>query len=113
MNSSFEEICELPICDLIVSNFAIPFCKPNYFENFWKIIHNSISINGYFLGNFFGIEDEWNDKKKLMVFFDIDKVKSLFKNFEIIEINEKKYDKKTGIGVLKHWDVIDVFARKI
>lgn len=113
LNSSFEEIRDLPMCDLIVSNFAIPFCDPNYFEKLWEVICNSINSNGYFLGNFFGLEDEWKGKKKLMNFFDIDKVKSLFKDFEIVEICEKKYDKKTGMGILKHWDVIEVFARKI
>lgn len=109
---SFEEIKELPTSDLIVSNFAMPFCNPICFEDFWEIVCSSINKDGYFLGNFFGIEDEWNGVKKRMSFFDIDKMKELFKDFEIIEIKEKIYDEKTGMGVLKHWDVIDVFARK-
>ena len=111
-NISFEEIEELPSSDLILSNFAIPFCKPLFFEEFWETICSSIKSGGYFLGNFFGKEDEWHGKKKLMSFLDINEVKELFKDFEIIEINEKIYDKKTGMGILKHWDVIEVFARK-
>ena len=97
---------------MIVSNFAISFCNPVFFEGFWKIVSNSINKNGYFLGNFFGINDEWNGIKKGMSFFDITQIKELFEEFEIIEIKEKIYDKKTGMGVLKHWDVIEVFARK-
>lgn len=112
LNMSFEEIKELPLCDLVLSNLAIPFCNPKFFEKFWEIVCNSIKSNGYFLGNFFGKEDEWNGKKKLMSFFDVNEVKELFKDFEIIEINEKICDKNTVLGALKHWDIIEVFARK-
>ena len=44
------------------------------------------------MGNFFGMDDEWNSKKKQISFFDMNQVKLLFKDFEIMEINEKKYD---------------------
>ena len=101
----------MPKCDLLVSNFSIPFCHPQYFEKFWKIICDSIKSDGYFLGNFFGLEDEWNANNK-MGFLNIDQVRGLFEEFEILEIKEKVYDAKTGMGVMKHWNVIDVFAKK-
>ena len=111
-NKTFEDIKELPQNDIIISNFAISFCNPLYFHDFWRAVCDSINKDGYFLGNFFGINDEWNGKKKLMSFFDINKVRELFLDFDIIELEEREYNKPTALGVEKHWDVIDVFARK-
>lgn len=55
----FEEL-HLPKCDLIISNNALPFCNKEYFYNMWQEICNSINLNGFFVGNFFGLKDEWN-----------------------------------------------------
>ena len=111
LNTSFEEIENLPKCDLLVSNFAIPFCHPQNFDKFWKTICNSIKSGGYFLGNFFGLEDGWKINKK-MIFLNIEQVREMFEDFEMLEIKEKIYDAKTGMEIMKHWDVIDVFAKK-
>ena len=64
------------------------------------------------MGNFFGKNDEWYGNKN-MTFCDLLEVKSMLEQFEIININEKEYDKKTALGKLKHWDVIEVFARLV
>lgn len=61
------------------------------------------------MGNFFGKNDEWAFKKK-MTFMSLEEVGKLFKNFEILTISEKEYDKPTAMGKMKHWDVIEVFA---
>ena len=66
---------------------------------------------GYFLGNFFGLEDGYNINKK-MIFLNIEQVREMFEDFEMLEIKEKIYDAKTGMEIMKHWDVIDVFAKK-
>ena len=48
-----------------------------------------------------------------MVFLSKEEVLTLFKNFEIIDFQEKEYDGKTGLGKIKHWHVYDVIAKKI
>ena len=68
---------------------------------------------GYFVGNFFGINDSWVKIKEKMVFLSKEEVLTLFKNFEIIDFQEKEYDGKTGLGKIKHWHVYDVIAKKI
>ena len=69
--------------------------------------------NGYFVGNFFGLNDSWAKIKKEMVFLSKEQILDLFKNsFEIIYFNEIEKDGKTGLGNLKHWHVYNVIAKK-
>ena len=48
---NFENI-QLEKNDLIVSNYSIPFCNKNYFNEFWKKIVNSIRPNRIFCWEF-------------------------------------------------------------
>lgn len=109
IQSDFEELKELPKADLILSLFSLPFCNPDKFKDLWVNICNSISDGKYFLGNFLGKNDEWIFKKN-MTFMSLQEIENLFRNFEIITISEKEYDKPTAMGKMKHWDVIEVFA---
>ena len=47
-----------------------------------------------------------------MVFLSKTEVLELFKNFDIINFKEKEEDKKTTLGVKKHWHIYDVIAKK-
>lgn len=109
IQSDFENLNKLPKTDLVLSLFSLPFCSPNKFDELWENICNSISDGKYFLGNFFAKNDEWKFKKE-MTFMSLEEVKNLFKNFEILTISEKEYDKPSAMGKMKHWDVIEVFA---
>ena len=111
ISQSFENI-ELEKNDLVVSNFSIPFCNKEYFNEFWKKIVDSINSGGYFVGNFFGLKDSWAHIKEKMIFLSRKQVKNLLNGFEIIEFKEIEKDGKTGIGKIKHWHTIDVIARK-
>lgn len=66
---------------------------------------------GYFVGNFFGTNDEWKDNKT-MIFLGKQQVLDLFEKFEIIEFQEIEKDAKTGLGKMKHWHIFDVIAKK-
>ena len=62
--------------------------------------------NGYFVGNFFGLNDSWTKIKKEMTFLSKEQTLDLFKNsFEIIHFNEIEKDGKTGLGKMKHWHI--------
>ena len=70
-------------------------------------------MNGYFVGNFFGLNDSWAEIKEQMVFLSKEQVLDLFKDsFEILEINEIEKDGKTGLGKIKHWHIFNVIAQK-
>ena len=47
-----------------------------------------------------------------MVFLLKEEVLALFKNFDIIHFKEIEVDKKTALGVEKHWHIYVVIAKK-
>lgn len=55
MCQNFENI-KLYKNDLIVSNFSIPFCSNNYFNDFWNKIVNSINNGRILCWEFFWIK---------------------------------------------------------
>ncbi len=55
MFQNFENI-NLYKSDLIVSNFSIPFCSKNYFNDFWNKIVNSINNGRILCWKFFWIK---------------------------------------------------------
>ena len=55
MCQNFETI-KLYKNDLIVSNFSIPFCSKNYFNDFWNKIVNSINNGRILCWKFFWIK---------------------------------------------------------
>ena len=111
LKQKYEDI-ELEKNNLVVANFSIPFCDKNNFKELWNKIDDSILKNGYFVGNFFGENDEWKKTKKEMTFLSKKQVIELFKNFEIIEFKEIEKDGLTGLGEMKHWHVFNVIAKK-
>lgn len=108
---NFEDIV-LEKNNLLIANYSLPFCNKNEFTKLWKKIEKSILKNGYFVGNFFGVNDEWNGLKPNMIFLNKPEVLELFRNFEIIEFKEEQADRKTGMGVMKHWHLFWVIAKK-
>ena len=108
----FENI-KLEKNNLVVANFSIPFCNKNNFKELWNKINNSILKDGYFVGNFFGNNDEWKSTKEEMIFMTKKQVLELFENFEIIEIKEVEKDNPTGLGKMKHWHMFNIIAKKL
>lgn len=107
----FEEL-HLPKCDLIISNNALPFCNKKYFYNMWQEICNSINLNGFFVGNFFGLKDEWNTESDKRTFLSKKNVLELFKDFDILEIEEIEKNRPTALGKMKRWHTFEVIAKK-
>jgi len=101
LKQKFEYI-ELEKNNLVVANFSLPFCNKNNFKELWNKINNSILKDGYFVGNFFGDNDEWKNTKEEMTFLTKKQVIELFENFEIREFNEVEKDDFTGLGKMKH-----------
>ena len=108
---NFESL-ELEKNNLIVANYCLPFCNKNNFKELWNKINDSILKDGYFVGNFFGNNDEWKSTKEEMTFLTKEQVIELFKDFEIIEFKEVEKDGATGIGKMKHWHIFNVIAKK-
>ena len=107
----FENITLKP-CDLLVANLSLSFCNKKYFSELWNKIVNSISKDGYFVGNFFGINDTWANRP-YMTFFSKEDVLNLFSAFKIIDFREIERNGKTALGKTKHWHIFNVIAKKI
>lgn len=107
----FENL-QLENNNLIVANYSLPFCQKDKFEEMWNKIKNSILPNGYFVGNFFGINDEWAKMKKDMTFLLKEDCIKLFDEFDIIKFEEVEKDALTGLGKIKHWHIYNVIAKK-
>lgn len=69
-------------------------------------------MDGYFVGNFFGVKDSWANIKEKMVFLEKEEVLKLFEQFEIIQFEELEKDGRTGLGKMKHWHIYEVIAKK-
>ena len=41
INNSFENLIELPKADLVITFFSVPFCTPQYFNKFIKILRSA------------------------------------------------------------------------
>lgn len=98
--------------NLIVANYCLPFCNKDKFKELWDKIKESISPNGYFVGNFFGVNDSWNGMKDQMVFLSNTQVMELFNDFDVVRFKEVEKDGLTGLGIMKHWHIFDVIAKR-
>ena len=107
----FENL-KLIKCDLLISNNSLPFCHKNYFYQMWEEICKNIKNNGYFVGNFFGINDEWNTEDTKKTFLKKEEVLRLFSDFDILEIQELEKDRPTAEGKMKHWHTFEIIAQK-
>lgn len=60
---------------MIVANYSLPFCKKNKFEKLWNKIKISITNEGYFIWNFFGLKDIWREIQIEMIFLSKEQVR--------------------------------------
>ena len=113
VRQNFEEM-ELEENDLTFACNSLSFCKKESFQNLWTKIEKSIKKNGFFVGNFFGVKDEWykTPRKNKMTFLTREQVFDLFKNFEIIDFSEINNMSPSAIGKMKHWHIFWVIAKK-
>lgn len=69
-------------------------------------------MDGYFVGNFFGLNDSWTTIKEQMVFLSKEEILKLLQPFEILKFEEIEKDGKTGLGKIKHWHTYEIIAKK-
>ena len=98
--------------DLIVANYSLPFCNNEQINDVWRNIVNNIKTKGYFVGNFFGMNDSWNGVESNMTFLTKEQVLDLFEEFDVIKFKEIEKDGLTGLGNMKHWHIFNIIAKK-
>lgn len=68
--------------------------------------------DGYFVGNFLGLNDSWAHIKEQMVFLSKEEILKLLQPFQILKFEEIEKDGKTGLGKIKHWHTYEIIAKK-
>lgn len=99
---------KLPKADLINANFSLFFVKEN-FNIFIENMLKNINMEGYFIGNFLGKEDEWEGIRTTV---EKEEVLDFFKGFKMLYFSEEKYYKDSVSRKNKFWHVYTIIAQK-
>ena len=98
--------------DLISAQYSLPFYGPKNFKNFIKKIKDSLKLNGIFTGQLFGVNDEWNVKRRELVFQNREQALKLLSGLKILEFKEEEKDIKITSGISKHQHIFHFIAEK-
>ena len=98
--------------DLINAHFALPFVAKNHFYEVVARVKQALQPEGIFVGQFFGIHDEWNTPGRDMTFLTREEAEGALQGLEIVEFREEDVDSHVADGSPKHWHVFHFIARK-
>jgi SAM-dependent methyltransferase len=114
VQSSFEDFqFEPETYDLVSAQFALPFIPREKIDEVFVRVKDAIAPDGIFVGQLFGIHDEWNTAGRSMTFLTREQSLKLLRGLEIIEFVEEDVDGHMANGSPKHWHVFHVIARKV
>lgn len=97
--------------DLASAMYTLPFNPPETFDRVFENIKHSLTKDGIFCGQFFGIRDGWSNNPT-RTFHTREKIESLLSDMETISLIEEETDGKIANGTPKHWHVFHFIARK-
>lgn len=98
--------------DLISAQFSLPFLsRPLFFGTFPRLV-SAIKPGGLYVGQFFGIHDEWNTPERDMTFLTREEVDEVLDGLTLLEIKEEDRPGPTALGEMKHWHVYHIMARR-
>ncbi len=111
---SFEKIDfhNIPEANIVIASFALPFCGPENYSQFWKKVSQQIKPGGYFIGNTFdpGFTAFTGNARKNMTFYTKAQTMKLFKDYKILYFKEV-WKPATQNGLYDHY--YEVAAKKI
>ena len=111
--ASFESF-DFPPTDLVIANASLFFADPQCFNQTWQKIENSLLPGGVFTGDFMGPNDSWaNGMFARTCPLTKTEVLALFKQFEVLEFNERDETGQTVAGIQKQWHTYSVIAKKL
>ena len=98
--------------NVINARYALPFNPQNSIDEVMTKIKQSLLPSGVFVGQFFGVNDEWNTSSSTMNFQTLEDVNCLLGGLRQIKLKEEEYDGITANGNTKHWHVFHVIVQK-
>ena len=100
--------------ELVHAGFVLPFVAPAEFARAFALLRSGIAPGGYFVGQFFGPDDEFirTSPKSAMTAHSAADIPVLFEGFELLEHEEVNREGRIGQGRTKWWHVHHVVARR-
>ncbi len=113
-NVAFEDLDKdlLPDSSLVVAFSSLSFCNPLHFNKLWDVIVSKMLKDAVFVGNFFGVNDEWAVNKE-MSFFTYGRIRELFEGFHIQFIREIEHQVPTFTSGNKYGHIHSIIASKL
>jgi len=98
--------------DLINAQFALPFVSQRWFREVFARVKRALNPGGIFVGQFFGIHDQWNTPEHDMTFLTREQAEVFLQDLDIIELKEEDMDGHIADGSPKHWHTFHIIARR-
>ncbi len=111
VQSSFEAF-EFESYDLVNAQFALPFAPEDRFHEVFARIKLALNAGRIFVGQFFGVNDEWNTPGNQMTFLTREQAEAELKDLRVLEFQEEDVDSHVADGTPKHWHVFHIIAQK-
>jgi SAM-dependent methyltransferase len=101
--------------DLINAHYCLPFLPREQFFAFFGKIREALNPEGIFVGQFFGIHDQWNTEERAaaMTFLTREEALQALEGLDVLEFEEEDVDSVVADGSPKHWHVFHSIARKL
>ncbi len=112
VQSSFDDF-EFETYDLVNAHFALPFAPKERFHEVFARVKRALNAGGIFVGQFFGVNDEWNTPENHMTFFTREQAEDELKGLKVVEFREEDVDSHVADGTPKHWHVFHIIAQKV
>ena len=111
VHSSFEAF-DFETYELVNAHFTLPFAPQDRFHEVFARIKLALNAGGIFVGQFFGVNDEWNTPGNRMTFLTREQAEAELKDLRILEFREEDVDSHVADGTPKHWHVFHIIAQK-
>ncbi len=98
--------------DVVNAQAVLPFVDSRFISVLLENIHASLELGGYFVGQFFGVEDEWALTSQNITFHSEMDVRKLLSKFNIIKLVELKKYGFTQKNEPKFWHFFSFIAQK-
>lgn len=98
--------------DVINAHYALPFAGKEHFARVMNDVMRALNPNGLFVGQLFGVDDEWNTPEAKTAFCDRADLDKLFHDFQDLKITEVNEKGTMASGNEKHWHVFNIIAQK-
>lgn len=98
--------------DLINAQWVLPFIKKDRFEDIVFKCKKALKPNGYFLGQFLGVDDEWKNQGLKMNFITKSKAMKLLFGLEILKFAEIRQQGFTASKKPKYWHYFEFIVKK-